>query len=114
VSDRVFQYRVARKPQGVQETLRLQVLVDLRIRKRSVSTKELRNCFTTIALHDRLKHRTPVVGAVHVPVTKRDPLQIAMLVEQKQRVIAGALEVAVAGVPFVIAVCRADRGISVR
>jgi hypothetical protein len=45
----------------------------------------------------RQQHPPPVFGAGTVAPAEQDPLQITELVEQKQRVIAGADEVAVVG-----------------
>jgi DNA-binding transcriptional LysR family regulator len=50
---------------------------------------------------------------VDVAGTQTAPFQIAHVVEQEQRVIAGAAEVAVVGRAFLVAVGRADAGIHV-
>src|SRR6202035_3835768 len=48
-----------------------------------------------ISRHDRLQHRLPPVGAVNVARTQGAAFQIAKLVEHEQRMIAGAVVVAV-------------------
>ena len=67
----------------------------------------------SVARDDRLEHAIPAVGAVHVAGAKRAALQIAELVEHKERMIAGAAEVAVPDALFLFAMRRADARIHV-
>ena len=66
-----------------------------------------------IAGHDRGEHVLPAIGAVDVAGTKLTAFQIAEMVEQEQRVVAGASEVAVPDAHLLIAVGRADARIPV-
>src|ERR1019366_9943449 len=56
----------------------------------------------------------PAIGRVDVARTQRTTFQITELVEDKQRMIAGAAEVPVVGSPFLFAIGRADAGIHVQ
>jgi len=58
--------------------------------------------------HDRGEHVLPAVGAVDMAGTKLTAFEITELVEQEQRVVAGAGEVAVVRGAFLLAVGRAD------
>jgi hypothetical protein len=49
--------------------------------------------------NDRLEHTIPAVGAMHVAGTQDAALQIAELIEYEQRVVAGALVMAVSFYP---------------
>jgi hypothetical protein len=55
----------------------------------------MRETFPFVAFDNRREHALPTVGAVDVAGTQLAALQIAKLVEQKQRMIAGAFIMAV-------------------
>jgi hypothetical protein len=44
----------------------------------------------SVARHDRLQNLIPAICAVDVAGTKRAPFEVAELVEQEQRMVAGA------------------------
>src|SRR5262249_32780961 len=66
-----------------------------------------------IARHDWLQEFTPALRAVHVARPKGASLQVALLVEHKERVVAGALEVPVVRRPFLLAVGLAHAAVHV-
>ena len=61
--------------------------------KRRVATEVLGNVTIPVSLDDRQQNSTPELGTVVVATPQHGPLQIAVLVEQKQRMITHALEV---------------------
>ena len=62
---------------------------------------------TPVTDDHRLQHRAPTVGTVHVAGAQGAPFQIAELVENEQRVIAGATEMPVVGAALLLPVGRA-------
>src|ERR1700693_3486433 len=79
-------------------------LVDLRIGEGRVAA-EIAPLHRALVTGDhRLQNVPPARGAVDVPRTQRAPLQIAELVEHKQRMIARTAEVAIVGTAFLVAV----------
>ena len=56
---------------------------------------------------DRLKHQTPILGAVNVARAQKAPFEIAELVEAEQRVVTRAAEMTIVGRAFLFAVGRA-------
>jgi hypothetical protein len=60
-----------------------------------------------VACDDRLENRFPSVGAVHVTGTKGASFQVTILIEDEQRVLAGAAEVAVPDALLLLAMRRA-------
>ena len=62
---------------------------------------------------NRLQHVAPAVGAMHVAGPQGAPLQVAELIENEKRVIAGAAEVTVVGCAFLIAMGRADAAVDI-
>ena len=66
-----------------------------------------------IARHDWLQDALPSVGAVNIAGAQGAALQIAKLVEQEQRMIAGAFVMAVPDAQLLFAVRRADARIHV-
>ncbi len=67
----------------------------------------------SVSLNDWLQHLAPVIGAVNVAGTQGTPFQIAELVEQEKGMIAGASEVTVVGLSFLVAMGRADAAVQV-
>jgi MOSC domain-containing protein YiiM len=66
-----------------------------------------------IARHDRLQNRFPAICAVNVAGTKRAPFEVAELVEQEQRMVAGAGVVPVPDAVLLFAVRRAEARIHI-
>ena len=56
-----------------------------------------------VAGYHWLQHRAPVSSAVHVARPQEAPLDIAELIEQEQRVVAGAAEMPVVGATLLLA-----------
>jgi hypothetical protein len=66
-----------------------------------------------IPRHDRLQHRLPSIGAVNIAGAQGAAFQIAILVENEQRMIAGAVIVTVSDTVFLFAMRRAHARIHV-
>jgi hypothetical protein len=75
----------------------LQQLVDLRLGERGIGAEVESDASLTVAADHRLQHEAPVLSAMNVARPQEAALKITKLVEQEQRVIAGAAEVAVPG-----------------
>jgi hypothetical protein len=69
--------------------------------------------FSAIARHDGFENALPAIGAVNVAGTKCAAFQIAELIEQEQRMIAGAVVVPVPDAVLLLAMGRADAGVHV-
>ncbi len=82
-------------------------------RKRRVTAKVEPNLPLLVAFDHRLQDIPPSIGTVDVTGTQRASLKVAHVIEQEQRVIAGAAEVAVVGRAFLVAIGRADAGVHV-
>src|SRR3954447_25249416 len=52
----------------------------------------------------RLQHRAPAVGTIHVARPQGTPLDIAELIEHKQRVVTGTGKVAIVGAAFLLTI----------
>ena len=95
--DLPFQHRIGLEADGVAEAFLLQQAQQLRAGKRGVAAEELGDVEVPVAVDHRQQHPPPVLGTATVAPAEQDPLQVAELVEQEQRVVAGAGEVAVVG-----------------
>ena len=82
--------------------------IDLGVGEGGVGAKIPALSLATIAGDHRFQYVASIGGAVGVTGPQRAPLQVAELVEQEQRVIAGAAEVAVVGDAILDAVRLAD------
>jgi hypothetical protein len=100
--DPFLQDGIGRQPDGVADPLRLEQLVDLGLGEAGVTTEVEVEAALAVAGDDRLEHRAPTVGAVDVARPQQAALEIAELVEQEQRVVAGTAEVAVPGRAFLL------------
>src|SRR3954464_7728027 len=107
ISDLILQDLVARKPDRVAGTLGFKKIVDLGIGESGVASKiqMLHNAPGT--RNHRIQQRAPAVSTVDVARPQCASLDVAELVKHKQRMIAGAREVAVIGAAFLLAVGRA-------
>src|SRR5215472_12224842 len=71
----------------------------------------MRVTLASIALHDRVEHILPAVGAVDIAGTQRAAFQITELIEHEQRVITGVGVMAETGASSggrMNAICRRD------
>src|SRR3954453_13202401 len=107
ISDLILQDLVGRKPDRVAGTLGFKKLVDLGIGESGVASKIQMLHNAPVTRNHRLQQRTPAVSTVEVARPQCASLDVAELVEHKQRMIAGAGEVAVIGAAFLLAVGRA-------
>src|SRR3954454_18162049 len=107
MSDPILQHLVGRQADRVAGTLGFKKLVDLGIGEGGI-TPEIQMLHDAPVTRDhRLQPRAPAVSTVDVARPQCASLDIAELVEHKQRMIAGAGEVAVIGAAFLLAVGRA-------
>jgi hypothetical protein len=104
---------VGRQADGIADALGLQQLVDLGLGEGGIGPEVEGGAPVAVAGDHRLQHQAPVFGAVGIAGPKEAALQVAELVEQEQRVIAGAAEVAVPDRAFLLAVGRALRAVHV-
>src|SRR5947208_10626886 len=111
VGDPILEHLVGGQADRVPEALRLQVLVHVRQREGRIAAQQAPEGLATIPRDHRLEHLAPPVGTVHVPRPQRASLQVAVLVEHEQRVVAGASEVAVVCGAFLRAVGRAHAAV---
>jgi hypothetical protein len=72
------------------DPLGFEIFVDPRHGESRIRTGVDAQDLALVAHNDGLEYITPAIGAVHVAGTQRAALQIAELVEYKQRMIAGA------------------------
>ena len=113
MGDALLQHLVGGKPDGVAEALGFEELVHPGQCKRSITSEVVPARPIPVSSDNGLQHIAPFVGAVHVAVTKDATLQAPELVEQEQRVITGAAEVAVVRGTLLLTVGRADGAIHV-
>ena len=113
VADPVLQDLVGGQPDRIFDPLSLQVLVDTRHGEGGIGPEIDAPDPAAIPHDDRLEHTLPAIGAVHVAGTQSAAFQIAELVEHEQRMIAGALVMAVPDAQLLLAMGRADARIHV-
>src|SRR6202023_45100 len=98
---------------GIFDPFGFEKLVDLGIGKAGVGSEINERDLAAIARHDRLQNLIPASCAVDVAGTKRAPFEVAELVEQEQRMVAGAGIMAVPDAVLLFAVRRAHARIHV-
>src|SRR5580704_14672594 len=113
VADAFLQHTVGRQPDRVVEALGFQELVNLGVCKSGIGAKIEARDLAPIARHDRFEHVLTAVRAMYVTGTQGAAFQIAELVEEEQRMIAGAGVMAVPDAHLLLAVRRADARIHV-
>jgi hypothetical protein len=69
---------------------------------------------SSVACDDRQEYPPPVLGAGAVAAPQQNPLQVAELVEQEERMVASATEVAVVGAALLVAIGLAHRTVHVQ
>ena len=74
--------------------MRFKIIVDARRRKSGIAAKGNACALAPVTLDDRLEDALPIVGTVNVTGTKSTSLQITELVEDEERMVAGATKVA--------------------
>ena len=95
MADPFLQDSVGRQANGVFDPIAFENVVNFGISEAGVASKVDAGDLAFVALHNRLQHALPPVGAMDVAGMQRAALQIAKLVEHKQRMIAGAFVVPV-------------------
>lgn len=106
--------RVRLEADGILVALGFQVVVQIGQGEGCIAPEEPTLAPVAIPRHDRLQHRAPVGGAVDVAGTQGGAFQVAKLVEDEQRMVAGATEMAVVGGTFLLAVGGADTAVHVQ
>src|SRR5215212_2264668 len=104
ISYLILQDRVGWQADRVAGTLGFKKLVDLGIGESGVASKIQMLHNAPVTRNHRLQQRAPAVSTVDVARPQCASLDVAELVEHKQRMIAGAGEVAVIGAAFLFAV----------
>ena len=107
MADPPLQHLVGRQADRVPDAFGLQQLVDLGLGERRIGAEVEIDAPLAVAGDHRLQHQAPVLGTVGIAGPQEAALQVAELVEQEQRVVAGAAEVAVPDRAFLLAVGRA-------
>ena len=108
IADPVLQDAVGGQTDRILDPLGFEILVDFGIGEARVGAKIDARHLPVIPRHDRLQHGFPAVGAVNVARTQGAAFQIAELVEHEQRMIAGAVVMAVPDAHLLFAVRRTD------
>jgi hypothetical protein len=107
VADPLLKDRIGRQPDGVADLLCLQKLIQLGLGERRVAAKVEIETALAVAGDYRLERRPPALRAVHVARPQGAALQVAELVEDEQRMVAAAAEMAVPGRALLLAMGRA-------
>ncbi len=89
--DLVLEHRVGGKPDGVEILRLVQPRIDCRDRIGGVSPEEPQDVPRGIPGDHRIEDVAPAIGAMDVSIVQGTAFQHAELVEQKVRVVAGAL-----------------------
>src|SRR5215472_9415989 len=113
IADPVLKDPVGRQADRIFDPLGFQKLVDLRHGERCGSAEIDTRQLALGACNDRLEHAVPAVGAVHVAGTQGAAFEITELVENEQRVIAGAGVMPVPDAHLLLAMGRAHARIHV-
>src|ERR1039458_4479400 len=89
-------------------------LLDLGVCERGVCAEVVAHLTVPITRDKGFQNLMPAIGGMNVAGSKGASFQIAELVEDEQRMVAGAPEVAVVGRVLLIAETRADTGVHVQ
>ena len=113
VSDACLKNRVGLETDRVLVTLGFQELIEVRRGEGRIASEVAPHLPIPITGNHGFQNVVPAMGAMDVAGAQGAPLQIAKLVEHKQRMIAGTPEVPVVGRALLIAVGWAHTGIHV-
>ena len=72
------------------------------ISKTRISAEESEDVIASVTFNDWFQYTLPVISTMNIAIAKKCSLRIAILIDTEQRMIAGALEVAVVGRAFLI------------
>lgn len=95
IADPILQDAVCRRTDRIFDALGFEIHVDVRIGEACVGAEIEARDLAAITRHHWPQHALPSIGAVDVAVTQGATFQIAELIEDKQRMITGALVVTV-------------------
>ena len=107
VADTVLKDGIGLETDRVSVALCLQKLIDVRGGEGGITPEAASQVPFPVTLNDRLQNAAPTIGAVDVAGTQGTAFQIAELIEHEQRVVAGALVMAVPDAHLLLAVGRA-------
>jgi hypothetical protein len=113
MADPLLQDAVHRQSDCVLDPLSFEELVNAWIAEARISPEIDARDLSLVAFDNRNEHTLPTIGAVDVAGTKRAALQIAKLIEQKQRMVTGAAIVAVPDAHLLLAMGRAHARIHI-
>jgi len=99
-----FQDIVGWQTNGVQETVLLQIEVDLRLRKGSISPEIQTHSSLSIPFEDGLQCLSPPLGTVHIAWPEDCSFTIPKLVKTEQGVVADTLKMTVVGRSFLLSI----------
>lgn len=103
-----FQDLVASQPDGIAEFVGFEIIKQIRHSEGGIGAQTLaRAARPPVALNVGIKHCPSIMGAVNVAGAKRTRLKIAVLLEDKERVMSGAAEMPVPGRAFLRSMNRA-------
>ena len=109
------QHGIGRQPNGVEIASLFEPCVDRRAGIGGVGAEEAATKLAASGAGDhRVEHIPPVVGAVDIAMTQGTAFQHPELVEHKERMVAGAVEMPVPGGALLLAMGRADRAVHVQ
>ncbi len=108
MADALLKNLVRWQTDRVEEPFGFDVIVDARCGERGIASEIAAQVAFPVTLDDGFQKVTPTVSAMDVAGAQGTSLQIAELVEQEKRMVAGAAKVAVVGRALLFAMGRAD------
>ena len=107
MTDSRLENLISRKADRVLNPFGFQELVHIRLSEGGIASKGDACRRSSVACDHRLENRFPSVGAVHVAGAERASFQVARLIEDEERMVAGAAEMPVPDAALLIAMRRA-------
>jgi len=98
---------------GVLIPLCFEYVIQLRDGEGRIPSEELGDVHPAVTFDHGLQYSLPVVGTGDIATAQQRSLNIPVLIEEEQRVVALTFEVAVVGRAFLLAIGRADRAVHV-
>ena len=113
--DLLAQNGIGGQPDGVEVPRPFQPLIDRGDCVGGIGPKEAAaKVAPLVTRNDGVENIPPAIRAVDIAMAQGAAFQHAELVEQKIRMVAGAVEMPVPGGPFLIAMGRADRAVHIQ
>ena len=95
MSNLLIEYIDSRKPNDIQITVFLQIIIYLRVCKCRIAAKLFPDIPVLISLHDRVQNLFPTIGTVDVAGSKQYTFTITELIEAEQRMKTGTPEMTI-------------------